>query len=199
MTRRSAPSTMTRWARTLTKKRRRRSGRIGTRAATPIMTRSRRCAARGRATPRRFCTLRGRRRARCSPLRTISCSLLRTSILRLPCSAKQRTARAARRSCLSLALMIRSWRRARATTSGATSTARPRREEHSWRAPFGSRRACRTTKKRLQRSRSSTLPRPSLRRWARKRRTAPSPSGSTRIPAAFCVTPRAASKQSLRR
>lgn len=35
-------------------KRRRRSGRIGTRAATPIMTRSRRCAARGRATPRRF-------------------------------------------------------------------------------------------------------------------------------------------------
>ncbi len=81
-----------------TKRRRRRSGRTGTRAAMPITMRSRRCAARARATPRHSCTSR-RRRARCFRRRRTPFSRPQTCISPLRCSARRRTATAARSSC----------------------------------------------------------------------------------------------------
>ena len=64
-------------------------------AAMPITMRSRRCAARARATPRRSCTLQ-RRRARCFRRRRIPSSRPRTCTSPLRCSARRRTATAAR-------------------------------------------------------------------------------------------------------
>ena len=61
----------------------------------------------------------------------------RTSTLPSPCSARRRTARAADRSSPFSALTTPRRRRALATTSGATSTARPQRARRSWQAPSG--------------------------------------------------------------
>ena len=83
---------------TPTKRRRRRSGRTGTRAAMPITMRSRRCAARARATPRHSCTSH-RRRARCFRRRRTPFSRPQTCISPLRCSARRQTATAAHSSC----------------------------------------------------------------------------------------------------
>ena len=88
------------------------------------------------ATPTPFLALHAsRRRARCSPAEDNTVRLAREPLPRaLRCSARRRTATAARSFYRSWALTIPPRRALRATMSGATSTARPRRERRSSRS-----------------------------------------------------------------